>query len=291
MTATGSVPGSQQQGSETQSSPSQTSEMQAFKARLKATWESGDYGVFAQYLEPGALVFLRGLNLNPSERLLDVACGAGQLVIPASREGIDAAGVDIAANLIAQARRRAEAENLSARFDEGDAEDLPYPDASFDVVSSLVGVMFAPRPNLVAAELLRVCKPGGRVVLGSWTPSSFIGGMFKVMGRHIPPSTLMPSPMLWGDETVVRERLNSGWRELSVERTRYPFAYPFDPARVVEFFRNFYGPTNRAFAALDEVGQAALRTDLEAHWTTHNQATDGGTRLESELLIVRAVRA
>ncbi|MFB9991039.1 class I SAM-dependent methyltransferase [Deinococcus oregonensis] len=290
MTATGSVPGSQQ-GSDTQASQPQTSEMQAFKSRLKATWESGDYGIFAQYLEPGALVFLRGLNLKPGERLLDVACGAGQLVIPAAREGTDATGVDIASNLIAQARRRAEAERLSARFDEGDAEDLPYPAASFDVVSSLVGAMFAPRPELVAAELVRVCKPGGRIVLGNWTPSSFIGGMFRIMGRHIPPSALMPSPMLWGDEAVVRERLSSGLRELSVERTLYPFVYPFDPAKVVEFFRNFYGPTNRAFAGLDDAGQAALRADLEAHWTAHNQATDGTTRLESELLVVRGVRA
>ncbi|UQN08682.1 class I SAM-dependent methyltransferase [Deinococcus sp. QL22] len=290
MTATDSVPGSQQT-SHAQASEAPTPEMQAFKARLKATWESGDYGVFAQYLEPGALVFLRGLNLKAPERLLDVACGAGQLVIPASREGIDAVGVDIASNLIAQARHRAEAEGLSARFDEGDAEDLPYPDASFEVISSLFGAMFAPRPNLVAAELVRVCTHGGRIVLGNWTPASFIGGMFKVMGRHVPPPTLMPSPMLWGDESVVRERLSSGLRELSVERTPYPFAYPFDPARVVEFFRTFYGPTNRAFAALDDAGQAALRADLEAHWTEHNQATDGTTRLESELLVVRGVRA
>lgn len=268
-----------------------TSDMQALKARLKATWESGDYGVFARYMEPGALVFLRGLNLQPGERFLDVACGAGQLVIPAARAGVDATGVDIAANLIGQARQRAHAEGLPARFDEGDAEDLPYPDASFDVLSSLFGAIFAPRPERVAAELLRVCRPGGRIVLGNWTPESFIGGMFRVTGRHVPPSPLMPSPMLWGDEAVVRERLGPGVRELHFERTAYPFAYPFGPAEVVEFFRASYGPTNRAFAALDENGQAALRADLEAHWAEHNRAGDGTTRLDSELLVVRAVRA
>lgn len=275
----------------TQSTTTPSSDMQALKARLKATWESGDYGLFARYLEPGALTFLQGLNLKPGERFLDVACGAGQLVIPASRAGIDATGVDIATNLIGQARGRATAEHLPARFDEGDAEDLPYPDASFDVVSSLVGAMFAPRPERVAAELLRVCRPGGRIVMGNWTPSGFVGGMFKIMGRHVPPSPLMPSPMLWGNEATVRERLGSGARELGFEHFAYPFAYPFGPAEVVEFFRASYGPTNRAFAALDESGQAALRAELEAHWAEHNRATDGTTRLDSELLVVRLTRA
>ncbi|WP_240741122.1 class I SAM-dependent methyltransferase [Deinococcus sp. Arct2-2] len=267
------------------------SEMQALKTRLKATWESGDYGVFARYLEPGALEFLQRLNLNPGERLLDVACGAGQLVIPASRAGTDATGVDIAANLIEQARQRARTDGLSAHFDEGDAEDLPYPDAGFDVVSSLVGMMFAPRPDRVVAEALRVCRPGGRLVIGSWTPASFIGGMFKVIGRHVPPSPLMPSPMLWGDETVLRERFGTGVTALSFERMAYPLAYPFGPAEVVGFYRTYYGPTNRAFAALPEDLQDTLRHDLEAHWTEHNRATDGTTRLDSELLILKAMRA
>ena len=236
-------------------------------------------------------MFLRKLNLKPGERLLDVACGAGQIAIPASRGGIDATGVDIASNLIAQARGRAETEGLSAHFDEGDAEDLLYPDANFDVVSSLVGAMFAPRPDRVAAELLRVCKPGGRIVIGNWTPAGFIGGMFKVMGKHVPPSPLMPFPMLWGNEDTVRERLGSGVQSLHFERVAYPFAYPFGPVEVVEFFRSFYGPTNRAFAGLDEGNQAALRADLEAYWTTHNEGSDAQTTLTSELLVAHAIRA
>ena len=268
-----------------------SSEMQALKTRLKATWESGDYGVFARYLEPGALEFLRRLNLKSGERLLDVACGAGQLAIPASRAGTEATGVDIAANLIEQARQRARTEGLSAQFDEGDAEDLPYPDASFDVISSLVGMMFAPRPERVVAEALRVCRPGGQLVIGSWTPGSFIGGMFKVIGRHVPPSPLMPSPMLWGDEAVLRERFGSGVTALSFERMAYSLNYPFGPAEVVEFYRTYYGPTNRAFAALPEELQATLRHDLETHWSEHNRATDGTTRLDSELLVLSAVRA
>ncbi|MFC4454694.1 class I SAM-dependent methyltransferase [Deinococcus sonorensis] len=273
------------------SSSALSPEMQGLKAKLKATWESGDYGVFATYLEPGALTFLAGLQLKSGEPYLDVACGAGQLVIPAARAGVDATGLDLASNLIAQARQRAQQEGLKVRLDEGDAEALPYPDASFEVVSSLVGVMFAPRPERVVSELLRVTRPGGRIVLGNWTPQSFIGGMFRVIGRHVPPSPLVPSPMLWGDEDTVRARLGSGVSELRFERFAYPFAYPFGPAEVVEVYRTYYGPTNRAFAGLDEPGQAALRADLEAHWADHNQATDGSTRLESELLIVRATRA
>lgn len=268
-----------------------SSELRALKVRLKATWESGDYGVFAKYLEPGALVFLQQLELRHGENVLDMACGAGQLVIPAAAAGFEATGVDIASNLIEQARARATTLGLQARFDEGDAEDLPYPQASFDVVSSLFGAIFAPRPERVAAELLRVTRPGGRIVMGNWTAQGFIGGMFKVMGRHVPPSPHMPSPMLWGDEAVVRERLGSGVKALRLERNAYPFVYPFPPAEVVEFFRQFYGPTNRAFAALSESAQATLRADLEAYWTEHNQAGDGSTSLDSEFLLVRAIRA
>jgi ubiquinone/menaquinone biosynthesis C-methylase UbiE len=139
--------------------------MQGLKARLKATWMSGDYGHFATYLEPGALEFLSRIPLQPGMRILDVASGAGQISIPAARAGAKVTGIDIASNLIEQARTRARAENLDAHFDEGDAEMLPYPDSSFDLVISLIGAMFAPRPELVAAELKRVCRPGGK---SSW---------------------------------------------------------------------------------------------------------------------------
>lgn len=268
-----------------------TPEMQALKVKLKATWESGDYATFARAIEPGALTFLDGLHLKSGERYLDIACGAGQLAIPAARRGIDTTGLDLAANLIRHAQERARAEGLSVRFDQGDAEALPYETASFDVVSSLFGAMFAPRPELVAAELLRVTRPGGRIVMGNWTPQGFIGGMFRVIGRHVPPSPLMPSPLLWGDEAVVRERLGGGVSELTIEHAAYPFRYPAGPAQVVDFFRTNYGPANRAFAALDEAGQAALHADLTAHWAEHNRATDGSTDLTSEMLVVRATRA
>lgn len=267
-----------------------TPEMEALKSRLKATWMSGDYGHFATYLEAGALEFLSRIPIEPGMRILDVACGAGQVSIPAARAGAKVTGIDIATNSIEQARARARAENLDARFDEGDAEMLPYEDSSFDVVISLIGAMFAPRPERVAAELRRVCRPGGKIVMGNWTPSGFVGQMFKTQGKHVPPPAIMPSPVKWGDEETVRERFSDGISHLRLSRRMYPFQYPFSPAEVVEFFRTYYGPTHKAFAALDPEKQAALRQDLEALWKEHNRAADGTTFLEAEYLEVVAIR-
>jgi SAM-dependent methyltransferase len=267
-----------------------TPEMESLKARLKATWMAGDYGHFAKYLEPGAMEFLANIPIEPGTRVLDVACGAGQLAIPAARAGARATGIDIATNSIEQARARAQAEGLDAQFDEGDAEMLPYEDASFDLVVSLIGAMFAPRPEQVASELVRVCRPGGRIVMANWTAEGFVGQMFKTIGKHVPPSPLMPSPVKWGDEATVRERLRTGIAELQLTKRQYPFRYPFRPAEVVEFYRMYYGPANRAFAALDDAGQAALRHDLEQLWTTHNRDTNGTTFCEPEYLEVVAIR-
>ena len=266
-------------------------EMETLKARLKATWMAGDYGTVAQYLEPGALEFFAQLEITPGARVLDVGCGAGQLALPAARAGAVVTGVDIATNLIEQARARAAAEGLAIQFDEGDAEELPYEDGSFDVVLSLIGAMFAPRPARVAAELVRVCRPGGRIVMANWTPGGIIGQMFKINGRHVPPPAGMPSPVLWGDEAAVRERLREGITELRLTRRLYPFKYPFSPPEVVEFFRTYYGPTLRAFAVLDSGGQAALRRDLEQLWSAHNHAADGTTHIESEYLEAIATRS
>ena len=268
-----------------------TPEMETLKTRLKTTWNSGHYATFAKPMEPGALEFLARLNIAPGTRMLDVGCGAGQIAIPAARTGVYVTGVDIAPNQIEHAQARARAEGLNARFVEGDAEALEFADGSFDVVVSLIGAMFAPRPERVAAELLRVCTPGGRVVMANWTPEGFIGQMFKIIGKHVPPSPLMPSPLLWGHEATVRERLQHGVAELHLAKRSYPFAYTFGPAETVRFFRDYYGPTNRAFAALDEAGQAALHHDLEALWTQANQATDGSTRFDAEYLEVIAVRS
>ncbi|HET9907300.1 MAG TPA: class I SAM-dependent methyltransferase [Anaerolineales bacterium] len=267
-----------------------TPEMEALKTRLKATWMSGDYGLFATYLEPGALEFLSRISIEPGMRVLDVACGAGQTAIPMSRAGAKVTGVDIATNLIEQARARAQAENLDTRFEEGDAEMLPFEDGSFDIVISLIGAMFAPRPDFVAAELKRVCRPGGKIIMGNWTPSGFVGQMFKVHGKYVPSPAIMAPPVKWGDEETVRERLSDGISHLKLSRRSYPFRYPFSPSEVVDFFRTYYGPSLKAFAALDAEKQSVMREELEQLWTEHNTATDGTTFIEPEYLEVVAIR-
>jgi 2-polyprenyl-3-methyl-5-hydroxy-6-metoxy-1,4-benzoquinol methylase len=265
-------------------------EMQALKTRLKVTWMSGDYGHFAKYLEPGALEFLSRISIEPGMRILDGACGAGQISIPAARAGAKVTGIDIATNLIEQARARAQAENLDAHFEEGDAEMLPFDDSSFDLVISLIGAMFAPRPELVAAELQRVCRPGGKIIMGNWTPTGFVGQMFKTHGKYVPSPELMAPPVKWGEEETVRQRFQDGISHLKLNRRLYPFQYPFPPSDVVEFFRTYYGPSYKAFAALDAEKQAALRQDLETLWAEYNSAIDGTTSLESEYLEVIAIR-
>ena len=267
-----------------------TPEMETLKARLKAVWMSGDYAHFATFLLPGSMDFFSSLRIQPGERVLDVACGAGQLSLPAARSGAQVTGVDIAGNLIQQARARAQAEGLSIRFEEGDAEELSFPDGAFDLVFSFIGAMFAPRPERAAAELVRVCRPGGRIAMGNWTPGGHVGQMFKVIGKHVPPPPLMPAPVLWGDEAVVRERLGPKVTDLRLTRRMFNFTYPFPPSQVVELFRTYYGPTNRAFAALDAEKQEALRSDLERLWAGANLASDGTTRVDAEYLEVLAVR-
>jgi len=179
---------------------------------------------------------------------------------------------------------------VNIRFDEGDAEAMPYEDASFDEVVTMFGAMFAPRPELVAAELARVCRPGGRVAMANWTPAGFIGQLFKITGQHVTPPP-MPSPLLWGHEPAASERLREGFTNLRCARRELVMEFPMKPSDAVEFFRAWYGPTQRAFAALDEAGQAALRRDLERLWTEHNLATDGSTRIAAEYLEVIATRA
>lgn len=269
----------------------QTNDLDALKARLKSMWMAGDYGHFAKFLEPGAMPFFQAMGVRAGERVLDVACGAGQLSLPAARAGAVVTGVDIATNLIDQAQHRAREAGLAIEFAEGDAEALALPDGSFDLVFSLIGAMFAPRPDRVASELLRVCRPGGRIAMGNWTPGGFIGQMFKLTAGHVPPPPGMPSPVLWGDAETVRARFGTGLSDLKLTHRLYAIHYPFPPADVVEFFRMYYGPTNRAFAALDDNGQQALRDALEAHWSASNLANAGETRVEAEYLEVMGVRA
>jgi ubiquinone/menaquinone biosynthesis C-methylase UbiE len=258
-------------------------ELEALKTRMKATWTAGDFDKIAQTYEPGAAAFIARLALTPGTRVLDVACGTGNLSFPAARAGASVTGVDIAPNLLITARARAQAEKINIQFDEGDAEQLPYADASFDVVVTMFGAMFAPRPDVTAAELRRVCRPGGLIAMANWTPAGFIGQMFKTTAAHVPPPNI-PSPLLWGDEATVRERLQRDDDLLQFTRRSIAFRLPLTPAQTVDYFRTWYGPTLRAFAALDEAGQAALHRDLTRLWSQYNQATDVTTYVESEYL-------
>jgi SAM-dependent methyltransferase len=267
-------------------------DIDALKERLRTTWMAGNYDRFSRFMESSAVEFLDRVGAIPhGASLLDVACGSGQLALVAARRGARVTGVDIAINSIRVARDRAQAEALPARFDEGDAEALPYADASFDVVASLFGAMFAPRPDLVAQELVRVCRLGGTIAMANWTKTGFIGQMFAAFAKFIAPPG-MPAPVLWGDESTVRERLGTGVSDLRMTRVMYRFDYPFSPADVVEFLRKNYGPTNRAFAALPADAQAALHEDLVALWSAHNQGSDANrTVVDSEYLHVVAIRS
>jgi SAM-dependent methyltransferase len=265
--------------------------MDALKSKLRATWISGDFGQIARFMTAEADEFINRLGLKPGSKVLDVACGTGNLALPAARLGANVTGVDIAPNLVEQARVNAAREGLKAQFDEGDAEALPYEEASFDAVMTMFGAMFAPRPELVAAELKRVTRPGGLVAMANWTPAGFIGQMFKVVAAHVPPPAGMPSPLLWGVDEKVRERFGDGFAKIETRPRNMTFAFPFSPTEVVEHFRVYYGPTNKAFGALDENAQAATRKDLVDLWTKNNQATDGTTSVEAEYLEVVATRA
>lgn len=266
-------------------------ELESLKNRLRATWIAGDFGEIAKSIEKGAEDFVNRLDLKPGMKVLDVACGTGNTSIPAAKAGAEVTGIDIAPNLIEQAIARAKAEGVDAKFEVGDAEALPYEDASFDVVITMFGAMFAPRPDVTVEELKRVCKPGGKIVMANWTPSGFAGQMFKTNAKHVPPPAGMPSPVLWGDEETVTRRFADGVSDLQLTRTPIHMSYEFGPADVVEHFRKYFGPTQKAFGALDEAGQAALRKDLEELWAANNTATDGTTQAVSEYLEVRAVRA
>ncbi len=266
------------------------SEMETLKTTLKAIWTAGDFGRIAPLFERDAAEFVNRLGLKPGMRVLDVACGTGNQSIPAARAGALVTGVDIAPNLLEQARKRAAAENLAIRFDEGDAENLPYAAGSFDAVVSMFGAMFAPRPERAAAELLRVCRPGGLLALANWTPNGFVGQLFKVIGTHAPPPKNTSSPLLWGNEAHIRSRFGQAVSALRLTPRQIAFDFPFGVAETIEYWREFYGPVNKAFAVLGAREKTALRRDLERLWAENNVAAGGATRVEAEYLEVVAIR-
>lgn len=268
-----------------------TPDFAQLKSNLKSIWMAGDFGQIANYAVHAGIDFIARTPIKKGDRVLDIACGTGNVSLPAARAGAAVTGVDIATNLLAQARKRASAENLTIRFDEGDAEDLPYRDGEFDIVVTMFGAMFAPRPEKTAAELIRVCRPGGLIAMGNWTPQGFVGKMFQASAKMAPPPPGIPPSVLWGDEATVRQRFAQGVSKLTLTQHKVNFEYPFSPKEVVAFFRQYFGPTQATFARLDKAGQDSLAAQLEKLWDENNQATDGTTKVEAEYLDVRAIRA
>jgi SAM-dependent methyltransferase len=267
------------------------SAFEQLKQRMRGTWMAGDFGQVARFTTKTAEEFIDRLTVQPGMKVLDVACGTGNLAIPAARKGAHVTGADIATNLLEQARQRAASEGLEAKFEEGDAEQLPYRDRSFDLVMSMFGAMFAPRPECVAAELARVCRPGGVIAMANWTPEGFVGKFFETGARHAPPPEGIPAPILWGKDEILRQRLGPYASEIRTTRLTADFDFPSPPRELVQFFRDYFGPVQMTFSRLPPEGQQAYAADLEKLWSDHNEADGGRTFVRNEYLEVIAIRA
>ena len=269
---------------------SQTPDMSALKTQMKATWMAGDFGKIAALNRKWGEDFVARLDLRPGMKVLDVACGTGNQAIPAAKRGADVTGLDIATNLLEQAEDRAALEKLLIRFLEGDAEELPFEDESFDVAYSMFGAMFAPRPERVAAELKRVVKPGGMLAMANWTPEGVPGQLFRATAKYLPPPPGMQPPAMWGVEEVVRQRLGDAF-DLKMEKVNARMDFPeMTPREVVNLFREWFGPTKMAFARLDAQKQVLLAADMEKIFADANDHPNGGTSQLSEYLEVQGRR-
>lgn len=271
------------------STPSPVTDLQVIKGRQQVTWSAGDYARIGNTILLTAELLCEAVDLHSGQLVLDVASGTGNAALAAARRFCDVIATDYVPELLEQARLRAEADGLPIGIQEADAEQLPFADASFDVVLSTFGAMFAPDHEQVARELLRVCRPGGKIGMTNWTPEGFLGDFFRTMGQHVPPPAGVRSPMLWGSETYLRQLFGDGVSELAV--TRRMFVFRQHSARAwIDYFRTYYGPTLKAFDALDAAGQERLITDLEALIARHNVADDETMVVPSEYLEVVAVR-
>jgi ubiquinone/menaquinone biosynthesis C-methylase UbiE len=263
--------------------PPATLDFAAIKARQQATWSSGDYAVIGTRLQLVGETLCEAVDVHAGERVLDVAAGNGNAALAAARRWADVVGIDYVPELLAQARARAAADGLELRFQEADAEALPFEDGSFDVALSTFGVMFAPDQARAAYELARVCRPGGRVGLASWTPDGFIGALFRVIGRHVPPPPGLSSPARWGTAEGLRELFGSAAAELRTATRVFTF-HSRSAEHWLEVFRTYYGPLHRAFAALDASGQAALAADVLGCIRAHARAGGPGVAVPSTYL-------
>jgi SAM-dependent methyltransferase len=238
-----------------------TPDLDAVKKRQQLAWSSGDFAVVASRIVLVAEQLCDTADIRAGWRVLDVATGSGNAAIAAARHGATAVGVDYVPALLERGRRRAAAEGLPVELIEGDAEALPFRDASFDAVTSVFGTMFAPNHAKTAAEVLRVCRPGGTIALASWTPDGFIGELFKTIARHVPPPPGLQSPMLWGTKAHLRKLFGTDVTSLDVRERTFTFRF-LSAEDFTTFFRLWYGPTVKAFAALEGDARDALERDM-----------------------------
>ncbi|WP_298833379.1 class I SAM-dependent methyltransferase [uncultured Piscinibacter sp.] len=264
-------------------------DLAALKQKQQAAWASGDYAVVGTTLQIVGEMLCEAADVRTDEQVLDVAAGNGNATLAAARRGARVVSTDYVAALLGRGRARAEAEQLPVQFQVADVEALPFADASFDLVLSTFGVMFAPDHSRSAAEMLRVCRPGGRIALANWTPEGFIGQLFKTIGAHLPPPAGARSPALWGTEAHLQSLFGDGAAAIDIQSRHFQMRYR-SPAHWIEVFRTWYGPVHKAFAALGP-NAAALERDIHALLERFNRAGPGSLVLPSEYLEVVVTRA
>jgi SAM-dependent methyltransferase len=261
-----------------------TPDFTAIKVKQQATWATGNYAVVGSTLVLVAELLCEAMDLRSGSRVLDVAAGNGNATLAAARRWCQVTSTDYVPALLEQGKARAAADGFTVAFQEADAENLPFGDDEFDAVLSTFGVMFTPNQARSSAELFRVCRPGGKIGLANWTPASFVGQIFRTMGKYIPPPAGVSPPSLWGTEAHLHELFPTASNIQATELT-CDFRY-LSPDHWLEVFRTYYGPMNKAFAVLDEAAQTALTADLMALMASMNRATDGTLVLASEYLEV-----
>jgi len=264
-------------------------DLNALKARQHGAWSSGDYAVVGTTLQIVGEDLCEALDIRAGQKVLDVAAGNGNATLAAARRWCDVVSTDYVPSLLERGRLRAEADGLQVEFKQADAEALGFEDATFDVVMSTFGVMFTPDQDRAAAELLRVCKRGGKIGLANWTPEGFIGQLFKTLGKHLPPPAGARSPALWGTEARINAMFAASAASIKAERRHFNFRYR-SPEHFLDVFKNFYGPMLKAFAALDMANQQRLRDDIVALIATMNRASDGTMIVPSEYLEIVIVK-
>ena len=262
-----------------------TIDLATIKSRQQIAWGSGDYAMIGTTLQIVGEMLCEAVDLRSNQRVLDVAAGNGNATLAAARRFANVVSTDYVDALLERGRERAKADRLPVIFQEADAEALPFAEASFDVVLSTFGVMFTPNQQQAASELMRVCRPGGKIGLANWTPEGFIGQLFKIIGRYIPPPAGLKSPALWGTEAHISELF--GTQATAIRTTRKHFNFRFrSAAHWIQVFRDYYGPTHKAFAALDAVGQDALAKDITELLNRCNVAGPSSLVVPSEYLEV-----